>query len=308
LVVDNENRPQRDHFLPDFPPHGCSMGQEAGEKGSAAVDLQPTIPMSDSLLGCPTTAAKSLLIPQGEGNLESRSRDGSNKVIVALDYPQADQALAFVDRVRPDMCRLKVGKELFVAAGPAFVEDLVERGFAVFLDLKFHDIPNTVAQACKAAARLGVWMMNVHASGGPRMMLAAREALEGFSRRPRLIAVTVLTSMGEEELRAIGVEAAARQQVLRLASLAHGSGMDGVVCSAQEAPLLRSSLGAEFLLVTPGIRPAGSKGGDQTRILTPAQAIQAGSDYLVIGRPITQAVDPLAALESITREIAFSTE
>jgi orotidine-5'-phosphate decarboxylase len=225
------------------------------------------------------------------------------KVIVALDYPQADQARAFVDRVRPDLCRLKVGKELFVAAGPAFVEELAGRGFAVFLDLKFHDIPNTVAQACKAAARMGVWMMNVHASGGPRMMQAAREALEGVPERPRLIAVTVLTSMGEEELRATGVEASARQQVLLLASLAHDNGMDGVVCSAQEAPLLRSTLGAEFLLVTPGIRPAGSAVGDQTRILTPAQAIRAGADYLVIGRPITQAADPLAALESIAREI-----
>jgi len=231
------------------------------------------------------------------------------KIIVALDYAQADQARAFVDRVRPDLCRLKVGKELFVAAGPAFVEELVARGFAVFLDLKFHDIPNTVAQACKAAARLGVWMMNVHASGGPRMMLAAREALEGLpglTARPRLIAVTVLTSMGEEELRAIGVETTAHQQVLLLASLAHDCGMDGVVCSAQEAPLLRSALGADFLLVTPGIRPAGSAVGDQTRILTPAQAIQAGSDYLVIGRPITQAADPLAALEAIAREIHCS--
>ncbi len=229
------------------------------------------------------------------------------KIIVALDYAQADQARAFVDRVRPDLCRLKVGKELFVTAGPAFVEELVARGFAVFLDLKFHDIPNTVAQACKAAARLGVWMVNVHASGGPRMMLAAREALEGLPgliSRPRLIAVTVLTSMGEEELRAIGVEAAAHQQALLLASLAHDCGMDGVVCSAQEAPLLRSAIGTDFLLVTPGIRPAGSAVGDQTRILTPAQAIQAGSDYLVIGRPITQAVDPLAALEAIAREIA----
>ncbi len=225
------------------------------------------------------------------------------RIIVALDYPDADQARAFVNRVRPDTCRLKVGKELFVAAGPAFIEELTARGFAVFLDLKFHDIPNTVAQACKAAARMGVWMMNVHATGGPRMMRAAREALEGMRERPRLIAVTVLTSMGEEELRAIGVEASARQQVMLLAALASDSGMDGVVCSAQEAPLLRASLGREFLLVTPGIRPAGSEVGDQTRILTPTQAIQAGSDYLVIGRPITQAADPLAALEAIAREI-----
>ena len=230
------------------------------------------------------------------------------RVIVALDYPRAEPARAFVDRVRPDLCRLKVGKELFVAAGPAFVEELAARGFAVFLDLKFHDIPNTVAQACKAAARMGVWMTNVHASGGPRMMQAAREALEGLSERPRLIAVTVLTSMGEEELRAIGIEASARQQVLLLASLAHDSGMDGVVCSAQEAPLLRPAFGADFLLVTPGIRPAGSEAGDQTRILTPTQAIRSGADYLVIGRPITQAADPLAALESIAREIATVSE
>ena len=225
------------------------------------------------------------------------------RIIVALDYPDAAQARAFVERVRPEICRLKVGKELFVAAGPAFVEELAARGFAVFLDLKFHDIPNTVAQACKAAARLGVWMMNVHAAGGPRMLRAAREALEGLAERPRLIAVTVLTSMGEEELRAIGVEASAHQQVMLLAALARDNGMDGVVCSAQEAPLLRSSLDADFLLVTPGIRPAGSDVGDQTRILTPGQAIRAGSDYLVIGRPITQAADPLAALDAIAREI-----
>ena len=201
-----------------------------------------------------------------------------------------------------------MGKELFVAAGPAFVEELAARGFAVFLDLKFHDIPNTVAQACKAAARIGVWMMNLHASGGPRMMQAARDALEGLPERPMLIAVTVLTSMGEQELRAVGVAASARQQVLLLASLAHDNGMDGVVCSAQEATLLRAALGSGFLLVTPGIRPAGSDAGDQTRILTPAQAIRAGADYLVIGRPITQAADPLAALESITQEIASSSK
>ncbi len=228
------------------------------------------------------------------------------RVIVALDYPTAEQARFFVDRVRPESCRLKVGKELFVAAGPAFVEELVARGFAVFLDLKFHDIPHTVAQACKAAARLGVWMLNVHAGGGPIMLRAAREALEGWSSapRPRLIAVTVLTSMGEEDLRAVGIEANAHQQVLRLAALAHDHGMDGVVCSAQEAPLLRSAFGTDFLLVTPGIRPTGSEAADQTRILTPAQAMQAGSDYLVIGRPITQADDPVAALDAIAREIA----
>ncbi len=194
-----------------------------------------------------------------------------------------------------------------MAAGPAFVQELVAQGYDVFLDLKFHDIPNTVAQACKAAARLGVWMMNVHASGGPRMMLAAREALESLpaqQRRPLLIAVTVLTSMGADELNAIGIATDAAQQVTRLARLTHAAGLDGVVCSAQEARVLRQTLGPDFCLVTPGIRPAGSAAGDQTRILTPQQALQAGADYLVIGRPITQAADPLAALIAIAQEIA----
>lgn len=226
-------------------------------------------------------------------------------IIVALDYPDAASARAFVARVRPEACRFKVGKELFVAAGPGFVSELVEQGFSVFLDLKFHDIPNTVAQACKAAARLGVWMMNVHASGGPRMLAAAREALEsGTGERPLLIAVTVLTSMGEEELLAIGVQSAPEDQVVRLARLTQEAGLDGVVCSAREAPRLRRELGRDFDLVTPGIRPAGAEAGDQTRILTPGQALAAGADYLVIGRPITQAADPLAALASISREIA----
>lgn len=225
------------------------------------------------------------------------------RIIVALDYPEAAPALAFVQRVRPALCRLKVGKELFVAAGPALVEDLAGRGFQVFLDLKFHDIPNTVAQACKAAARSGAWMINVHASGGPRMLEAARAALEGLPARPRLIAVTVLTSMGDAELRAVGVAADAETQVRRLARLARDHGMDGVVCSAREAPALRADLGREFLLVTPGIRPAGSDSGDQTRILTPAQAVAAGADYLVIGRPITQSPDPVAALQAISEEI-----
>lgn len=228
-------------------------------------------------------------------------------VIVALDYPDADSARAFVARVRPEACRLKVGKELFVAAGPDFVSELVDQGFQVFLDMKFHDIPNTVAQACKAAARLGVWMMNVHASGGPRMLAAAREALEsGAGPRPLLIAVTVLTSMGEAELHAIGVSASPEAQVSRLARLTRDAGLDGVVCSAREASRLRAEIGPDFALVTPGIRPTGSEAGDQTRILTPAQALAAGSDYLVIGRPITLAADPLAALESIMREITLS--
>jgi orotidine-5'-phosphate decarboxylase len=236
------------------------------------------------------------------------------RIIVALDYPDANAARQFVARLGakngPQMCRLKVGKELFVVAGPDFVRELVGQGYDVFLDLKFHDIPNTVAQACKAAARLGVWMMNVHAAGGPRMLAAARKALDGMQNRPLLIAVTVLTSMGVDELKAIGVEAVdAEQQVLRLAGLTRDAGLDGVVCSALEAPALRQMVlrhpgGADFCLVTPGIRPAGSATGDQTRILTPAQALRAGADYLVIGRPITQAADPLAVLESIASEIA----
>lgn len=226
------------------------------------------------------------------------------RVIVALDYPDADAARGVVARLRPDLCRLKVGKELFVAAGPDLVRELVGQGYEVFLDLKFHDIPNTVAQACKAAARLGVWMMNVHAAGGPRMLAAAREALEGLERRPLLIAVTVLTSMGPEELAAIGVAADPEQQVLRLARLTREAGLDGVVCSAREAPALRRAIGPDFRLVTPGIRPAGSEAGDQTRILTPLQAMQAGADYLVIGRPITQAADPVATLQRISAEVS----
>ena len=226
------------------------------------------------------------------------------RIIVALDYSDAAAARAMVARLDPGLCRLKVGKELFVVAGPELVRELVDRGFGVFLDLKFHDIPNTVAQACKAAARLGVWMTNVHASGGPRMLAAAREALEGFEHRPLLIAVTVLTSMGPAELKAIGVAAGPEEQVLRLAGLARAAGLDGVVCSALEVPALRRELGPDFRLVTPGIRPAGSETGDQTRILTPSLALQAGADYLVIGRPITQAPDPIAALQQIHAEIA----
>ena len=233
-------------------------------------------------------------------------RDPGSRIIVALDYPDAESASRVVARLRPDLCRLKVGKELFVAAGPLFVRQLVDRGYAVFLDLKFHDIPNTVAQACKAAARLGVWMMNVHAAGGPRMLAAASGALEGTERRPLLIAVTVLTSMGAEELGAIGVEPEPERQVLRLARLTREAGLDGVVCSAREAPALRQATGPDFCLVTPGIRPAGSEAGDQTRVLTPLQAMQAGADYLVIGRPITHAEDPVVALQRIAAEISVS--
>ena len=228
-----------------------------------------------------------------------------SRVIVALDYPSAEQALAFVRRLAPGSCRLKVGKELFVTAGPALVESVQGLGFEIFLDLKFHDIPNTVAQACEAAARLGVWMVNVHASGGSRMMTAAREAVDKAARRPRLIAVTVLTSMQDDDLVELGVTGvSAGEQALRLAALAQRCGLDGVVCSAREAGAMRARFGAGFQLVTPGIRPADAATDDQARVATPAAAMQAGSTYLVIGRPITRAQDPVAALREIEHEIS----
>ena len=226
-----------------------------------------------------------------------------SKIIVALDFADASSALALVGRLDSSLCRLKVGKELFTAAGPDLVRALVARGFEVFLDLKFHDIPNTVAAACRAAAGLGVWMMNVHASGGRRMMTAAQEALAGLERRPLLIAVTVLTSMSAEDLGEVGVSDAPADQVLRLARLTQDCKLDGVVCSAQEATLLRADLGAAFRLVTPGIRPAGTEAGDQRRVMTPVEALRAGATDLVIGRPITAAADPLAALQQIQSEI-----
>lgn len=226
------------------------------------------------------------------------------RVIVALDYPSADAALAFAARVEPSLCRLKVGKELFTSAGPRLVEKLVAAGFDVFLDLKFHDIPNTTAMAVKAAAELGVWMVNVHCSGGLRMMAACRETLAGVSGpAPLLIGVTVLTSMEQADLADIGLDVEPQQQVLRLAGLAARAGLDGLVCSAQEAPALKQQF-AQLKLVTPGIRPAGSAQDDQRRILTPAQAMAAGSDYLVIGRPISQAADPAGALAAVAAELA----
>ncbi|MGL4752131.1 MAG: orotidine-5'-phosphate decarboxylase [Aeromonadaceae bacterium] len=222
------------------------------------------------------------------------------KVVVALDYAREEEAYRFVDQVTPDACRLKVGKEMFTLFGPQLVRNLQQRGFDIFLDLKFHDIPNTVAKAVAAAAELGVWMVNVHASGGPRMMTAAREALLPYGKeQPLLIAVTVLTSMEQAELQAVGIDTPLQQQVLRLASLTRECGLDGVVCSAQEAATLKAALGREFKLITPGIRPADSERGDQRRVLTPQEACQQGSDYLVIGRPITQAADPAATLASI---------
>jgi orotidine-5'-phosphate decarboxylase len=225
------------------------------------------------------------------------------RIIIALDYPNALPALALADRLEPSLCRLKVGKQLFTATGPALLEELMQRGFEVFLDLKFHDIPNTTAQACKAAADLGVWMVNVHALGGRKMLEAAREAIARSVRQPKLIAVTLLTSMAQQDLVEIGIDATPAEMVLRLATLARDSGLDGVVCSAQEAALLRKQCGNEFCLVTPGIRPAHAGLDDQSRVMTPHAAMQAGSSYLVIGRPITQAEDPLQALLDINQEL-----
>jgi orotidine-5'-phosphate decarboxylase len=228
----------------------------------------------------------------------------SSRLIIALDFATAEQALAFVKDLQPSQCKLKVGFELFVAAGPEFVRHLVQRGFAVFLDLKFHDIPNTVASACKAAAQLGVWMLNVHASGGVTMMQAAKAALADLPNPPKLIAVTVLTSMDKAQLASTGIQLEPFEQVQYLAKLAQDSGLDGVVCSAQEAALLRAQLGDEFLLVTPGIRPEGSDKGDQSRVMTPRQAKQAGVSYVVVGRPITQAAEPQAVIAQINADLA----
>ncbi len=227
----------------------------------------------------------------------------SRRVIVALDFPDAGAALAAAGRLDPALCRVKVGKELFVSAGPAIVGQLHERGFEVFLDLKFHDIPNTVAGACRAAARLGVWMLNVHASGGSAMMRAAREAVAAFPRPPLLIGVTVLTSLSDAELGEVGFAGSAADNVARLARLAASSGLDGVVCSAEEAAMLREALGAGFVTVTPGIRLAGGAKGDQSRVVTPEDAVRLGAHYLVIGRPVTQAADPAATLQSIVRSL-----
>ncbi|MGC8121891.1 orotidine-5'-phosphate decarboxylase [Marinobacter sp. VGCF2001] len=226
------------------------------------------------------------------------------KIIVALDFPSQAPALALADQLDPAKCRLKVGKELFTRSGPELVKALQSRGFEIFLDLKFHDIPNTTSAAVAAAAELGVWMVNVHASGGERMMVACRERLEAYGAdRPLLIAVTVLTSMSAEDLAGIGITGSAEAHVSRLATLTKNSGLDGVVCSAQEAPRLKAEQGGDFQLITPGIRPLTADKGDQQRIMTPTDALKAGSDYLVIGRPITQAPDPLAALEAIYTEV-----
>ncbi|MGV3592686.1 MAG: orotidine-5'-phosphate decarboxylase [Gammaproteobacteria bacterium] len=224
------------------------------------------------------------------------------QIIVALDFPDAASTLRMLDALDPALCRVKVGKELFTRCGPELVRQIQARGFDVFLDLKFHDIPNTVAGAVSAAAELGVWMVNVHASGGPAMLEAARNAL-GAKPSTLLTAVTVLTSLSADDLHAVGITATPEQQVLRLAQLTADCGLDGVVCSAQEIDMLRAKLPREFLLVTPGIRPAGDAAGDQKRVETPGIAIARGSSYLVIGRPITQAADPTAKLRAIIEEI-----
>ncbi len=227
----------------------------------------------------------------------------TNRLILALDFPAAEPAISLIKQLSPDDCKLKVGFELFVAAGPDFVRQLVAQGFDIFLDLKFHDIPNTVAAACKSAADLGVWMVNVHAAGGDQMMLAACDALAGFQQPPKLIAVTVLTSMDKAQLEKINIIQSPVEQVSHLAVLTKQCGLDGVVCSAQEAPILRQTCGSDFLLVTPGIRPLGSQQDDQSRVVTPLAARQLGIDYVVVGRPITRAKDPLAVIAAINQDL-----
>lgn len=224
------------------------------------------------------------------------------RIIVALDFSDASQALDLTAKLDPSSCRLKVGKELFTAAGPQLVEKMISKGFDIFLDLKFHDIPNTVANACRAAAGLGVWMMNVHALGGRRMLTAAREAVPVGSAK--LIAVTLLTSMEGSDLHEIGLTGDPQDVVQRLALLARDCGLDGVVCSALEASVLKKMIGEDFCLVTPGIRPADASPDEQKRVSTPRQAIENGADYLVVGRPITQAEDPVSMLRRLNEEIS----
>ena len=224
---------------------------------------------------------------------------------MALDFPAVGPAFDLLARLDPGQCRVKIGKEMFTRAGPGFVEEVASRGFAIFLDLKYHDIPNTVASACAAAADLGVWMINVHASGGRKMMSAAAERLAGLGdRRPLLVGVTILTSLGQEDIGEIGYPGTPAENVSRLAALAEQSGLDGVVCSPLEVALLRAERGAAFRLVTPGVRPAGAASDDQKRIMTPGDAVRAGASYLVVGRPITAAADPLASLRAINAEVS----
>jgi len=229
--------------------------------------------------------------------------DNHNRIIVALDFPDEKQALVLVEHLDPETCRVKVGKELFTACGPSVVKKLVNSGFDVFLDLKFHDIPATVAGACRAAADLGVWMINVHALGGSKMMDAARVAVEGYTRPPLLIAVTILTSMDDEDIHEIGLTGKTRDNALHLAGLAHTSGLDGVVCSPHEVGGLRRILDEDFILVTPGIRPQNAQLNDQKRVMTPSEAIRLGSNFLVVGRPITAANDPSASFRALLTEV-----
>ena len=228
------------------------------------------------------------------------------RVIVALDFPDQSLAMQLVERLDPALCRLKVGKEMFTRYGPPMVEALRKQGFEIFLDLKFHDIPNTVAAACDAAADLGVWMMNLHASGGRRMMEAARERLAQKGESPLLVAVTILTSLAAEDIAEVGYAGDPAENVLRLASLTNDAGLDGVVCSPREAVEIRRLIGDEFLLVTPGVRPKSAAADDQRRVMSPGEAIAAGSSYLVVGRPITAAQDPIAALKAINAEIEMA--
>ncbi len=230
--------------------------------------------------------------------------DASVPIIVALDYAEAGPALALARHLDPARCRLKVGKQLFTREGPQVIGRLQELGFAIFLDLKFHDIPNTVAGACRAAAELGVWMTTVHASGGRRMLEAARESVDAVAKPPLMIAVTLLTSLDAGDLHDTGVVGDPAEQVTRLARLAHGCGLDGVVCAPTELAALAAALPPEFLRVTPGVRPSGKDDDDQKRVATPARAIADGAHYLVIGRPITQAADPAAALAAIEAQIS----
>ena len=234
------------------------------------------------------------------------SVEDSKKVLIALDYDDQQTALAFVKQLSPDTCRLKVGKEMFTYFGPSFVKELIDLGFDVFLDLKFHDIPNTTANAVAIAADLGVWMVNVHASGGRKMMEACANKLSHYQSPPLLIGVTVLTSMEARDLHDIGIKCSPLEHVNNLSRLAKSSGLDGVVCSAHEVASLKESLGNEFKLVTPGIRPSFAERGDQQRIMTPSDALKAGSDYLVVGRPITQAESPLDALTKVMQEISLA--
>lgn len=227
----------------------------------------------------------------------------NSSLIIALDFPEPEQALAFTQGIKDYCHHVKVGKTLFTRSGPSLIESLQKQGFKVFLDLKYHDIPNTVASACRVAADLGVWMLNVHASGGKEMLFAAREALDKYQSRPLLIAVTLLTSLNDQDLQTLGIQSSLQETVLRLARLAKTCGLDGVVCSPHEIISLRETLGTEFTLVTPGIRPVGTIQNDQKRIMTPAEALKCGANYLVIGRPIIASPKPIQALLEIMKTI-----